>query len=96
MLIGKPSDCSDGLAKWMGAECLETVPVGVASMGMMEGVISKGSKMADVTGGACNKGPGEGDTREDGGLYADLSESVSQSMQSGCGTSTSMSDSSSD
>ena len=96
MLIGKPSDCSDGLAKWMGAECLETVPVGVASMGMMEGVISEGSEMADATGGACDEGPGEGDTREDGGSYADLSESVSQSMQSGCGTSTSMSNSSSD
>jgi hypothetical protein len=85
MLIGKASDCSDGLAEWMGAECLETVPVGVASMGMMEGVISEGSEMADATGGACDEGPGEGDTREDGSLYADPSESVSQSMQSGCG-----------
>ena len=96
MLKGKPSDCSDGLAKWMGAECSETVPVGVASMGMMEGVISEGSEMADATGGARDEGPGEGDTREDGGSYADPSESVSQLMQSGCRTSMSMSESSSD
>ena len=59
MLIGKASDCSDGLAEWMGAECLETVPVGVASMGMMEGVISEGSEMADATGGACDEWPGQ-------------------------------------